>query len=142
MDDQSPNVSETLEVTGTKVLVAHYIYPSGVVPHVHSIVVAERNPEAVKYQHGAIGFDFAYLYQFICEDDVFQQFRRDPETYYWGQELTSGELAELNNYGSALSTMNCDRFVLTDWGAVLPLNDQDRVVPHPDAFVLPPDMHL
>ena len=141
MDDERQNMVEVLEVKGTKVLVARYIYPSGAVVHVHSIVVADRISDSVKFQHGAIGFDFTVIYQFECDDGkVFQNTCADPETYYWGQELTIEELSEMPNFSSIAESIFVERFVLTEWGGVYPLNDDDRVIPLPDSFVIPPDM--
>ncbi len=141
MDTEGESQTKHIDVVATKLLVARYIYPTGVLSRVDAIVTAGRDPLGVKHQQGAIGFDFTEIYTFICPDDkVVTHNSHDKGTFYWGQELTKDDLRDIPAYARAVDQTFCERFVLTDWGAIYPLNDNDLVISYPDAFTLPPDM--
>jgi hypothetical protein len=136
-----PNMAIPVEVSATKVLVARYIYLGGVVPGAHTLVVRERNPAAVEWEPGSIGFDFTTIYRFVCEGDlVFQHLVHDEETYYWGRELSLDEVTRTPSYRRLLEEASPVRFVLTEWGGVLPLKDWEIAIPRPEMFELPSDL--
>lgn len=129
-----------LEAEAKKVLVARYQYPQWVVPPQDTVVVDERNPYKVPYQNGAVSFDFVEVYVFECDGHTFQCANTDSETYYWGQELSLEDVLNMPAYKRVDPESACQRYVLTDWGAVIHLANDEFVVPHPSAFDLPADM--
>lgn len=143
MSDDRENVAIPLQVVGTKFIAARYIYPQGVISKAYMVVVSERNPETVEHENGAYGFDFVEAFRFTCLDHdglTFQHLVADRETYYWGQELSLEELSNMPGYEEVCSSSSHKRFVLTDYGAVMPLDDNELVIASPDAFELPSDM--
>lgn len=55
-------------------------------------------------------------------------------------ELSLDDVESMPPYAAIRAVTTCERFVLTDWGALIPLNEHELVIPRPDAFTLPPDM--
>ena len=140
-EESKKELARTFVAEAKVVLVARYQYMSGVVQACESVAVEERDPAAVPYQNGAISFDFAEVYWFTTPDEkVFKCLSCDDETYYWGMELSLDDVESMPPYEAIRVVTTCERFVLTDWGALIPLNEHELVIPRPDAFTLPPDM--
>ncbi len=126
------------------VLVVRYQYLPAVLPALDYFIVDDRKPEAVQCQGGAVSFDYVEINTVAREDGTeFTHLSPDPETYYWGQELSKEDVQTLPGYEETIALVTSERFVLTSWGGIIPLNnEQDIVLPDVAAFELPPDMRL
>ena len=123
----------------TVTLLARYLYPSQVLPIVPSLAVHDRNPHEVPYVAGSLGFDFVRLVEFtLANDEHFSKQIADLETYYWGQEISTLEVFDQDRVEKL--GVNVDRFVLTSWGALVPLYSNDIAIPTPIAIELSADL--
>lgn len=100
-----------------------YIYPEGVIPIKDFAPRQGENPGDVEPVNGAIGFDFVSLIYFDFEDRRLRHIVGEAETYYWGQELSRDELADLPGTDFVLERISTERFLLGSWGGIVPLKD-------------------
>ena len=120
-------------------LYARYLYLPRVVNFVPDCKIENMTAEDVPYVAGAVGFDFMRLFVVEMESgDVFSHKIYYPETYYWGQEILSGELFHQDQIDKL--GLNVDRYVLTEWGGVLPLCENELVISTPLLEELPANM--
>ncbi len=122
---------------------ARYLYTGMVMPLKGFVIVNSGDPCAVAYQNGAIGFDFVKLIEvFLDTGEIASKFLAEEDTYYWGQELELADLEESDDYETMCDLTDATRFVLTSWGALIPLSSADHAIPYPAALELPLDMRL
>ncbi len=122
---------------------ARYVYPGAVVPIKSHVNVLHFDPQLVPYQNGAIGFDFMKLVKVrLKTGEVFRHALPIPGTYYWGQEINIDDLEDSPDLASIEKETTLDRFVLTSWGGLIPLQVDDEAVPYPQFAEIPLDMRL
>ena len=122
---------------------ARYIYPGSVLPCKPYCLIDLFDPSTVPYQMGSIGFDFIKLVEFEIEPgEVLQHALTLPETYYWGIEVDLNDLSNSPYIETIEDLVETNRFVMTSWGALIPLFEDDIVVPYPTVIELPLDMRL
>jgi len=120
-------------------LYARYIYLAGVIKFVLDCQVGNMTPQDVPYVAGAVGFDYMRLYVVELEDgEMFSHKVYYPETFFWGQEIMANELFHQDQID--YSNLGTDRFVLTEWGAVLPLSENEQVISTPTLEEIPVDL--
>ncbi len=120
-----------------------YLYPSMVMPVRAYEFVDTDNPYDVAYQNGAVCFDFGKLIEiFLDTGEVVSKFLAEADTYYWGQELALEDMEYIEDYEVFRNLTDATRFVLTSWGALIPLSSGDHAIPYPNALELPSDMRL
>jgi len=127
-------VSERITVEIETSTHVRYHYLDGVVPHPELAEIAEESfadPDAVAQVPGATSFDFVTVILFPFEGRVLRHVLAEPETYFWGTEVTRDELADAG-YPEARTTSH--RFVLTTSGAIIPLRDHESVI-SPEVYV-------
>ncbi len=122
---------------------ARYIYPGSVLPCKPYSLIDLFDTNTVPYQMGSIGFDFIRLVEFEIEPgEVLQHALTRPETYYWGTEIDLDDLSDSPYLETIEELVETNRFVITCWGALIPLFEDDIVVPYPTVIELPLDMRL
>ena len=122
---------------------ARYIYPGAVLPCKPYSLVEVFDPLTVSYQLGTIGFDFIKLVEFEFEPgELLQHTLTRPETYYWGTEIDLDDLADSPYLDTIEDLVETNRFVMTSWGALIPLFEDDIAIPYPSIVELPLDMRL
>lgn len=122
---------------------ARYIYPGLVLPVVPYCASEGLDPSLVPHQLGAIGFDFVKIFQFEIEPGhSFEHVLSYVENHYWGEEISIDDLTNSPDFASIEYLADTDRFVMTSWGALIPLFEDDIVVPYPTFIELPLDMRL
>ena len=120
-----------------------FIYQDKSVPIKQIISSDNKNPNLVRPIFGAIGFDFIRIIVFEVDDD--QKLRHlvaDPETYFWGAEIFLDEIDDNDLFTSIEELTDADRFLITATGALIPLGDNEIVLPYPELQELPADMRL
>jgi hypothetical protein len=120
-----------------------YIYPEQAVPIKQMVSAITKDPTRVRPIFGAIGFDFIRLVYFeIDNGDMLRHIVAEPETYYWGDEISIEEALLMNGLEEIDEVTNYERFVYTSWGAFIPLKSNELVLPYPELPELPADMRL
>jgi len=120
-----------------------FMYPDRALP-VKSIVLSEnKDPLRVRSIFGSIGFDFVRIIEFEVDDGtILHHFVAEPDTYYWGQEMSLQDLAAVDGLDGIEGITSNDRFVLTSWGALIPLESYEIVIPYPEVEELPANMRI
>ena len=62
--------------------------------------------------------------------------------YYWGQKVYIEELQNSPKYEVIMQSSDADVFCLTNWGALVPIEEDDEVIPYPKMIELPSDMRM
>jgi hypothetical protein len=120
-----------------------YLYPAAVFPLLRTIETDTKNPFDINPVFGAIDFDFLRVFEFrIGEDEIVDYHLADPETYYWGLELSADEISSFAGFPDITEFSDAERFALTVWGGYIPLRDNEIVIPYPEFQELPADMRL
>jgi hypothetical protein len=120
-----------------------YIYPEQAVPVKQIVSAPTKDPYKVRPIFGAIGFDFIRLVFFeIDTGEMLRHIVAEPETYYWGDEISLEEALLMKDLEEIDEVSNCERFVYTSWGAFIPLKDNEMALPYPELPELPANMRL
>ncbi|MEI6581325.1 MAG: hypothetical protein WCN86_00385 [bacterium] len=61
---------------------------------------------------------------------------------HWGEEISIDDLTNSPELASIKELVETNRFVITSWGALIPLFEDDIAVPYPNTVELPLDMRL
>lgn len=120
-----------------------YIFPENCVATAEIEYVERFEPTQVRYEPGAVGFEFIELAEHVSQDGEIAKFVRSTnQYYYWGQTIALEQLEDSPSYSMIVAQCEHEEFCLTSWGALIPLDEEDTVVPYPYAFELPADMRL
>lgn len=120
-----------------------YIFADSCVATAEIEYVDRFEPLLVRYQPGAIGFEFIELAEHTSLNGNVAKFVHSTNQYfYWGQTVTLEQLEGSPSYQMIVDQCDHDEFCLTSWGALIPLDSEDSVIPYPQAFELPADMRL
>ena len=120
-----------------------YIYSDRFVPVKQLVNYEERDPCKVRPIYGSIGFDFVRLVVFeVDKDQPLRHVIYDRETYYWGQEVFLEDLIECDGLEGIEQLTDSERFVFTETGGLIALDEFDIVLPYPEFHELPANMRF
>ena len=121
----------------------YYLFPSGIIPTADICVIENYDPIRVPYEPGAVGFEFVKIVEVEMDDGETSKFviNRN-EYYYWGQLILIEELANSSRLEKIMDSTDSESFCLTSFGGLIPLDDEDNVIPYPNALEIPIDMRL
>lgn len=120
-----------------------FIYQDKSVPVKQMVSSDNKNPNLVRPIFGAIGFDFIRIIVFELDDGhQLKHLVADPETYFWGSEIFIDEINDADLLNAVEELTDADRFLLTGMGALIPLGDNEIVLPYPEIQELPANMRL
>jgi hypothetical protein len=119
-----------------------YLFPENFVVTTDIVYVDEYSPDQVRYEPGAIGFEFIRIVEVESPDGEISRHALNRKQYfYWGQRISLYDLEDSPIYEKA-NDYRVEHFCLTNNGGLIPLDEEEQVVPYPDAIELPADMRL
>lgn len=118
-----------------------YIFPDIIVETASIEYIQNYDPHLVPYEPGAVGFEFIKIVEIETEDeDISRYVLNRNQYYYWGQKVYIEELQNSPKYEVIMQSSDADLFCLTSWGALVPIDEDDEVIPYPRMIELPSDM--
>ncbi len=104
--------------------------------------ITEYDPKVVQYVPGAVGFEFIKIAEVDTGDEVSTFVLNRDQRFFWGIQVSIYQLSDSPYFSSIIDQTDNDEFCLTIWGALIPLDEDEEVVPYPEMFELPADMRM
>lgn len=104
--------------------------------------ITEYDPKVVQYVPGAVGFEFIKIAEIDTGDEISTFVLNRDQRYFWGFFVNIYQLSESPYFASIIEQTDADEFCLTSWGGLIPLDEDDSVVPYPEMFELPADLTM